>query len=179
MTDTTYNPYGDAQGNGQGANGQSQPGTQLTPQQAMALAVEHQAAGRLQQSEQILRQILKVQPRHAPAIHLLGVIAHQCNKTELAVKLIANAIALAPGEALFHSNIGEMYRILGKLDQAIEHGKQAVTLNPSSATAHTIKKISNKLRLAKNVHWSSTQNARQHLTIWVVFSENTKINKVQ
>ena len=41
------------------------------------IGLQHHQAGRLQAAEQIYRQILAVEPNHADAIHLLGVIAHQ------------------------------------------------------------------------------------------------------
>jgi tetratricopeptide (TPR) repeat protein len=103
--------------------------------QAYELAVQHQQNGSLPQAENLLRKVLQHQPKHAPALHLLGVIAHQSNKTELAIKLIADAIAINPMEPLFHSNRGEMCRILGRLDGAIDHGQQAIKLNPQSASA--------------------------------------------
>jgi tetratricopeptide (TPR) repeat protein len=108
---------------------------QLTLSQAFELAIAHQQNGNLAQAEQTLRQILKQSPKHALSLHLLGVIAHQSNQTELAIKLIADAIAINPNDALFHSNRGEMCRILGRLDGAIAHGLQAIRLNPKSASA--------------------------------------------
>ncbi|MFT6310021.1 MAG: tetratricopeptide (TPR) repeat protein [Porticoccus sp.] len=108
---------------------------QLTLAQAFDLAVAHQQNGNLAQAEQTLRQILQKNPKHAPSLHLLGVIAHQSNQTEQAIKFIADAIAINPTDALFHSNRGEMCRILGRLDGAIDHGLQAIKLNPQSASA--------------------------------------------
>ena len=60
-----------------------------TISEALAIAIQHHQAGRLQAAEQIYRQILAVEPNHADAIHLLGVIAHQAGKHELAVQYIA------------------------------------------------------------------------------------------
>lgn len=109
----------------------------ISLEQALQLATQHQAAGRLAQAEKLLRQILKVQPNHPFALHLLGVIAHQVGKTEDAVQLIGQAIRTLPKAGQFHSNLGEMYRILKRLDAAIAHGEQAVSLEPNSATAHS------------------------------------------
>jgi tetratricopeptide (TPR) repeat protein len=107
----------------------------LALDQAFQLAANHQQNGDLAQAEQTIRQILQQNPKHAGSLHLLGVIAHQSNQTELAIKLIADAIAINPTEALFHSNRGEMCRILKRLDGAIDHGNQAIKLNPNSAAA--------------------------------------------
>jgi tetratricopeptide (TPR) repeat protein len=105
--------------------------------EAMALANQYQSEGRLQESEHLLRQILQVQPRDAFALHLLGVIAHQVGKLEIAVELIQEAIQSNGEVALFHANLGEMLRQLGKLDEAVKHGEQAVALDKSLASAHS------------------------------------------
>ena len=62
--------------------------------EALAIAIQHHQGGRLQAAEQIYRQILAVEPNHADAIHLLGVIAHQVGKHEVAVEYIRRAIAV-------------------------------------------------------------------------------------
>ena len=61
------------------------PPQQLSMEQAMMLAAQHQSQGNLQHSEHLLRQILQVQPQHAFALHLLGVIAHQCGRQAVSI----------------------------------------------------------------------------------------------
>lgn len=114
-----------------------QPQQQLTIEQAMHLATQHQAQGNLQQAEHLLRQILQVQPQHAFALHLLGIIAHQAGKPELAIELIGKAIQYNGNVALFHANLGEMYRQLGKPDKAVEYGERAVALDARMPSAHS------------------------------------------
>ncbi|MDP3482189.1 MAG: sulfotransferase [Sulfuricella sp.] len=113
------------------------PLQRLSLEQAMVLANQHQSQGRLQEAEHLLRQILQAQPQHAYALHLLGVIAHQAGKPELAIELIQKAIRSNGKVALFHANLGEMYRQLGKLDEAVEHGERAVALDANLASAHS------------------------------------------
>ena len=108
----------------------------LSLDQAFLLAQQHQAQGRLPQAESLLRQILQARPQHAHALHLLGVIAHQCGKPELALELITQAIAVRKDVALFHANLAEMARQQGLLDRAIASGKQAAALDPLMASAH-------------------------------------------
>lgn len=52
--------------------------------QAFRLAVAHHQAGRLSEAEGLYRQILGAQPNHAGALHLLGVIADQVGRHEVA-----------------------------------------------------------------------------------------------
>ncbi len=90
---------------------------------------QHQA-GHLAAAEDCYRQILVRQPQHTDALHLLGLIAHQAGQPVAAIDLIGQAIALAPATALFHNNIGEAYRALGKLDEALHHCLEAQRLQP-------------------------------------------------
>ena len=108
----------------------------LSIAQAMTLATQLQAQGRLQESEHLLQQILQQQPNHPFAMHLLGVIAHQVGKLPLAAELIQKAIQLNGNIALFHANLNEILRQLNRLDEAIAHGERAVALEPQMAAAH-------------------------------------------
>ena len=96
----------------------------VTLPEAFAIAVQHHQAGRLAEAEAIYRQILAVEPRHADALHLLGVIAHQVGRNDVAVEMILKAITLAPANPAFHSNLGEPYRQLGRLDDAIARSEE-------------------------------------------------------
>ena len=62
------------------------------------------------------------------ALHLLGVIAHQVGRCEVAVDLITKAIALAPGVSDFHSNLGIALQEIGKLDEATAAYRRAIVL---------------------------------------------------
>ena len=51
--------------------------------EALATAIQHHQSGRLQSAEQIYRRILAIEPDHADAIHLLGVICTRSACTRL------------------------------------------------------------------------------------------------
>src|SRR3972149_10668940 len=63
----------------------------LNVPRALQAAVAHHLAGRLPEAEAIYRQILQAEPNHPDALHLLGVIAHQAGKHEIAVEYITRA----------------------------------------------------------------------------------------
>lgn len=109
----------------------------MTIQQAFELAFQRQQSGRLAEAEAIYRQILAVNPRHADALHRLGIIAHQVGRNEIAVDLIRQSIAAAPNVPDFHSNLGEVYRALGQLDDAIASYRKAIALKPDYPEAYS------------------------------------------
>ena len=69
------------------ANNPAAAQAQAKFQQGLAL---HQK-GQLARAQEIYRQVLKVQPRHFDALHLLGVIAAQTKNFSQAVELIGRA----------------------------------------------------------------------------------------
>ncbi|REK19561.1 MAG: tetratricopeptide repeat protein [Planctomycetota bacterium] len=101
-------------------------------QQAIAL---HQA-GQLAQAEQLYRRILKAQPRHPDALHLLGLVAHQLGHPEPAIEFIGRAIAVQPRQPSYHNNLGEVYRARGQLDEARRCYTEALRLDPKFVPAH-------------------------------------------
>lgn len=109
----------------------------LSVADAFALAFRLYQESDFPRAEGWLRQVLQAAPRHAPALHLLGVVTHQSGKTELGAQLLQQAVELAPGEGQFHANLGEMLRLLGRLDEAVAHGERAVALAPGMASAHS------------------------------------------
>ena len=87
----------------------------LTIQQALDLAVQHHTAGDLPKAESIYNQILQADPNQPVALHLLGVIAHQVGKNDIAVDLITKALAIKPDYVDAYNNLGLALQGLGKL----------------------------------------------------------------
>ena len=108
----------------------------LTIQQAIDLAAQHHKEGRLSQAETAYQRILESDPNQPIALHLLGVVAHQTGKNDVAVDLITRAIAIDPDLAEAHSNLGTALRGLGKLEEAVTSYHKALALKPDYADAH-------------------------------------------
>ncbi len=102
----------------------------LTIQQALQIALQHHQAGQLPQAENLYRQILAQQPKHADALHYLGVIAAQVGQNEIALDLIRQAITIKPNWPDFHNSLGNTLRNMNRLDDAIAAFRQALALKP-------------------------------------------------
>ncbi|HMF19344.1 MAG TPA: tetratricopeptide repeat protein, partial [Gemmataceae bacterium] len=104
--------------------------------QALDLAWKHFQAGRLNQAEQLYRQILDADANQVDALHLLGVIAGQTGRNDLAVKYLDAALCLKPDLAQAHSNRGIALAGQGKLAEAEASFVRALCLKPDFADAH-------------------------------------------
>jgi len=108
----------------------------LTISQALALALDYFQAGKMPESERVCRQVLAVAPDNAEACHLLGLIAKEVGKHELAIQWLNKAITLKPGVADMHNNLGAVFLELGQLATAEECFRKAIALHPDYAEAH-------------------------------------------
>ncbi len=107
-----------------------------TISEALAIAIQHHQAGRLQAAEQVYRQILAVEPNQPDALHLLGVLAHQAGRHEVAVEYMERAIRLQGNAAFYHNNLGEAYRALHRISAAGASFRRALELKPDYFEAH-------------------------------------------
>ena len=100
----------------------------LAVSESLAVGLTHHQAGRLREAEAIYRHVLQQQTENAEALHLLGVIAHQCGNHEVAIELIEFAIKINPNVAEFYNNCGEAKRALHKNEDAIDRFKKAISI---------------------------------------------------
>lgn len=96
----------------------------------MIEALRHHQAGRLTEAERIYQEVLAVDPHHADALHLLGMVAYQTGRHGAAVDLIRKAIALHKTAASYHSNLGNVLQAQDKLGEAAESYRRALALKP-------------------------------------------------
>ena len=96
------------------------------------VALEHHRAGRLAEAAAVYERILQSAPRHADALHLLGVIAYQAGDHDRAIDLIRRAIAVAPNHMQSHNMLGLALMRRGELDQAMGSFRNAIALEPGA-----------------------------------------------
>jgi protein O-GlcNAc transferase len=100
------------------------------------VAVRHHQAGRLNEAERLYRQMLQADPRHADALHFLGVLAHQAGRHDVAVDLIEKAIGENSRVPAFHNNLGNALKALGKPEEAVASYARALSQQPDNVAAH-------------------------------------------
>jgi tetratricopeptide (TPR) repeat protein len=98
-----------------------------------AAGLAHHQEGRLAQAETLYRETLALEPDHADALHLLGVIASQVGRHDVAVDLIDRAIARDRTSPCYHSNRGLALAGLQRFAEAIASYDRALSLRPGEA----------------------------------------------
>ncbi|MBC6471944.1 MAG: tetratricopeptide repeat protein [Hormoscilla sp. GM102CHS1] len=98
----------------------------------------HYQTGKVREAQQICFDILKQEPNHADALHLLGDIAYGQGQYEVAIRLYEQSLASKSknGHKL-HNNIGLALEKQGKIDEAIAHYRQALSINPKHVSSHS------------------------------------------
>ena len=109
------------------------------PEQQIAALIQqgfelHQQ-GRLAEAKAVYEQVLKQQPQHVDALHLLGAIASQSGNPSLALELMEQAIAINPGFAELHINRAVALTELGRFGEALGACERALAQKPNSAEA--------------------------------------------
>lgn len=96
--------------------------------EALALQERGASAG----AEQLYRELLQHEPEHHGALNLLAMILIERGDPAAAAGLITRAIALAPGVAWYHLNLGHACAAAGLDDRAVEAMQAAAGLDPGN-----------------------------------------------
>jgi predicted O-linked N-acetylglucosamine transferase (SPINDLY family) len=132
----------------------SKPMSHPKPKQLLTQAAEHHRAGRLSQAEAACREVLRLQPGHADALCLLGIIAQKQRDHDRAVELFASAIRSQPKAPIYRLHRGGSLRAVGRTEEAIEEFRIAVGLQPALGEAHH--QLGNALKSAGRYHEAAT-----------------------
>jgi tetratricopeptide (TPR) repeat protein len=98
-------------------------------------ALHFHQQGLLDDAARLYRRVLAINPAHADATLLLGLVALQQGNPALGLELFSRATQLDPERALYHANLGEAYRMLGRHEKAVASFQRALALDPHLAPA--------------------------------------------
>lgn len=75
---------------------------------------------------------LRSDSRNARCVHLAGLIEKRAGQMQLAEELLRKSVVLAPDNAEFHANLGNLLTVRGARQDAVRAYESAVRLNPGS-----------------------------------------------
>ncbi|MBY0511392.1 MAG: tetratricopeptide repeat protein, partial [Rhodospirillaceae bacterium] len=98
--------------------------------QALAEALALHQRGDLAEAEKRYRAILRKNPRHFDAMHLLGVLRDERGDRAGGIALIRNAIKIEAASGDAHFNLGRLLFLEGDLDGAKASLERAIDVPP-------------------------------------------------
>jgi 2-polyprenyl-3-methyl-5-hydroxy-6-metoxy-1,4-benzoquinol methylase len=122
----------------------------------LARGQKYHQAGQLPEAENCYRKILAIDPNHFEALHLLGVVAHQLGRSDLAARLIGTAIALHDQNPALH-DLGRPHPTKAAVrhrDLAAAHSNLSIVLRALGDLSAALKAIQRSLRIEE------TENAK-------------------
>lgn len=107
--------------------------------EALKTAIAYHQSGRLEQAEQLYRQILQQHPQQVDALSLMGVIACQRGQLEEGMALYRQVLALQPDHRQARENLNLALWKQGKnqIDEAIANLNWTVNFEPRNVQAQT------------------------------------------
>lgn len=103
----------------------------------LSLALAHHRAGRPERAEPHYRRILVLEPDHAEANNLLGLVVLARGDGGRAVELIGKAVAAKDDSPYYHCNLGVALNGVEEFEKAVLHFNRALELKPDYAEAYS------------------------------------------
>ncbi|MDI9331638.1 MAG: tetratricopeptide repeat protein [Alphaproteobacteria bacterium] len=97
---------------------------------ALQKALKFHESGHLDAAQALYEQVLRQQPKHFDALHLLGALWHQKGDHKRAIELIRQAIDLYARNPLFYVNLANALTEIGEYPEALRHYERALKLAP-------------------------------------------------
>lgn len=85
--------------------------------------------GRFDEAGRLLTHILSAAPDSAAALHLKGILLFRSNRHHAAAEVVERAVQLAPAVAEFRRNLCPIYERVGRYEDALRVGQDALDLN--------------------------------------------------
>jgi protein O-GlcNAc transferase len=97
---------------------------------------EHLQSGNAKQAEEMLTEILAVEPDNADSLALLGIVYFHLHNYDLAIAYSEKALHYEPDSAYIYFNLGNAYREKKEYAEAISSYRKASELNPELGDAY-------------------------------------------
>jgi predicted O-linked N-acetylglucosamine transferase (SPINDLY family) len=100
------------------------------PQSLWDRAMAMQSAGQRAQAIELVRVHLRLRPKDADAISLMGVLLQGAGELEESERWLRRAIALSPNNAAAHNNLGVTLSYAGRREEALAAWQHATRIHP-------------------------------------------------
>ena len=100
-------------------------------QECLSQAYNFWGTGELAQAEQLCQTVLSEDQSQVDALHLMGIIAHATQRSDLAIQYLRQACQSPIAPAQYFANLAEILRQQGQLAEAKIFGQKALTLDSS------------------------------------------------
>jgi tetratricopeptide (TPR) repeat protein len=97
----------------------------------LRIANEYERAGRLADAKRLLDHILSAAPSQGDALHLAGIVALRLGDPTTSLDYMQRSLRYGIDTPLYLRNICEVYRTLGRLDEALATAQRATALAPA------------------------------------------------
>lgn len=109
-----------------------QQGETMTIDDAFQRGFAHHQAGRLQDAENIYRQILNANPNHPETLNFLGLLGHTSGHNAKALDLVERALTIRPDYTHAHIHKGIILNALGQKYDALASFEAARKIEPNA-----------------------------------------------
>lgn len=97
----------------------------------------HYEGGNLAEAGKICRQVISQSPRHAEALHLLGLVEQRLGNLDAAQELITESLRVDGSSAAAISNLAGVLKEQGRVEEAIEFYQMALDADSNADFAHS------------------------------------------
>jgi tetratricopeptide (TPR) repeat protein len=101
---------------------------------SLELGLAHHRSGNLAAAADIYRTLLADNPRHADALHLLGLAEDAIGRTGDAIRMLRQAASIRPAPTTL-ANLSALLTKAGQLDEALAAAGRAIALQPDNSEA--------------------------------------------
>lgn len=124
-------------GRGKEADAAFEASFELSPERKkLALAAKHHQEGRIEDAEQLYRQVLNNNPRNVDALRMLAMVAATAKHYDDAERLLRKAVGIAPDFLTAVVDLGRVLKEQDRFEEAIDCFKNAIAINPNNPHTH-------------------------------------------
>ena len=124
-------------GRGKEADAAFEASFELSPERKkLALAAKQHQEGRIEEAEQLYRQVLNNNPRNVDALRMLAMVAATTKRYDDAERLLRKAVGIAPDFLTAVVDLGRVLKEQDRFEEAIDCFKKAIAINPNNPHAH-------------------------------------------